>query len=811
MYTNVRTVGTGQTVETQKFTPSAWPGTFTTQDCGTFSIQETTEYKLGDTVEVGRPRTPGRTGTLFKASEATVTNPYSRLTYSGSLLDPMALLQAYVDGTNANPGDESGCAPLSAGGIYIGGTINGEADFYVLEGGQEFHVRGSTTHDPNQALGQNLTAGALQVDRVITCHPRSYDVGVYVKLLEIIEPIPAISEIAATITTVYSRACASPRSIVGGICVLQPGSIDPMKNLGKTCSQVGNPCHAGTGNKFQTEVDYVGKGRDPLLFIRYYNSGELENLHLGSKWRTNFDRAVRLVTAGGATTVTVQRPDGKQYVFSWNGTAWVADADLAITLTGTPDGVVGFNFRDESIDEIEQYDATGKLIHIQKSGLSTVTLSYMCPKVICRLADEFLLTTITSYSGRTITLEYDIGLRIKKMIDPGRGEFLYTYSSISNDANLTSVTYPDGTTKKYLYGETEHVAQDSLVDVSHALTGIIDENEDRFATWKYDSQGRVVSSEHANGVEKVSLTFGAALQTTVVNPDAPAIDLQFTVVHGVVKETSRSLPKGAGSPASTRQTTYDERGNIATLTDPNGTITKFTYDSYDQETSRTEAFGTALARTTTTTWSEFVGLPATVSRAGLTRQYTYDMYGDVLRIEETAGALVRTWNFTYTSRNLVTSSEPGAGITVRTYGSNSNLATVSNALNQTTVYSSYDLHGNPTEIRDPNGLVTVLIYDPRQRITSSTVGNRTTSYEYDAVGQLIKTTQPSGAFVRFRYDAAHRLIGMSDAAGNTVDYTLDNFGNRVLEQVKDVEGNLTSLITRTFDELNRLKSIKRGQ
>jgi YD repeat-containing protein len=64
------------------------------------------------------------------------------------------------------------------------------------------------------------------------------------------------------------------------------------------------------------------------------------------------------------------------------------------------------------------------------------------------------------------------------------------------------------------------------------------------------------------------------------------------------------------------------------------------------------------------------------------------------------------------------------------------LATVSNAASHTTTITSYNAHGQPLSITDANGLVTDMVYDARQRLTSRTVGGEATLYDYDGVGQL---------------------------------------------------------------------------
>jgi YD repeat-containing protein len=75
------------------------------------------------------------------------------------------------------------------------------------------------------------------------------------------------------------------------------------------------------------------------------------------------------------------------------------------------------------------------------------------------------------------------------MTVPDGGSFIYGYDGHDS---LTSVTHPDGTTRRYLYQNT------TCPDL---LAGILDESGNLFASWTYDSQGRATSSQHAGGAD----------------------------------------------------------------------------------------------------------------------------------------------------------------------------------------------------------------------------------------------------------------------------------------------------------------------
>ena len=124
------------------------------------------------------------------------------------------------------------------------------------------------------------------------------------------------------------------------------------------------------------------------------------------------------------------------------------------------------------------------------------------------------MLTVADSAGRKLSYTYDNATRVIKMADPSGGIYSFTYSGYALTGNLTSVSYPDNKTRTYLYGEPANVSATPSAGVSyaHALTGILDENGIRFASWTYDAAGRATSSEHGamgSGIDHVGLTYTA--------------------------------------------------------------------------------------------------------------------------------------------------------------------------------------------------------------------------------------------------------------------------------------------------------------
>ena len=171
------------------------------------------------------------------------------------------------------------------------------------------------------------------------------------------------------------------------------------------------------------------------------------------------------------------------------------------------------------------------------------------------------------------------------------------------------------------------------------------------------------------------------------------------------------------------------------------------------------------------------------------QSWTYNQYGQVLTAKD---PLDRTTSYAYYA----------ASSTDYTMG---DLQQVTNALGQVTSYPQYNKHGQVLRMIEANGVITDNTYDLRQRLTSSTTGGQQTLYAYDPVGQLLELTLPDTTKITYSWDDAHRLSKVTDQAGNSVTYTLDNAGNRTAEQIKDASGSLARTVTRVFDALDRVQ------
>jgi len=427
------------------------------------------------------------------------------------------------------------------------------------------------------------------------------------------------------------------------------------------------------------------------------------------------------------------------------------------------------------------------------------------------------------------------------MVDPGGNITRYSYDNY----NLNKVTYPDNTPeilsdnpqKTYVYGELSNT---SNISQPNALTGIIDENNVRYSTYKYNSDGKAVSTEHAGGVDKYQLTYGTN-STSVSDPLNQVYVNNFQSTLGVLKPTIQSQPAGSGCAASASAIDYDTNGNVAYRVDFNGNRTNYIFDlARNLETSRTEGLtaagvSTPETRTIVTEWHPTFRLPIKITEPALETVYEYDDKGNITlkRLKDLASNKIREWRTTYTYSATVPGAllqkvEDGprtdvADLTTYDYyppdavctgghlGCRGQLKQITTALGHATRITHYSAHGQPEEIIEPNGLITTLAYNARRWLTSSDIGGEFIEYWYYPTGQLARVTEPSGAYLTYSYDDAHRLNSIKDHLGNALSYTLDAKGNRTKEEVSDPNGQLARRQDRVYDALSRLQNFVQPQ
>nr|WP_298114614.1 RHS repeat-associated core domain-containing protein [uncultured Pseudomonas sp.] len=171
-------------------------------------------------------------------------------------------------------------------------------------------------------------------------------------------------------------------------------------------------------------------------------------------------------------------------------------------------------------------------------------------------------------------------------------------------------------------------------------------------------------------------------------------------------------------------------------------------------------------------------------------------------------ATERNWSYTYNSLGLIEMADgPRTDVQdVTTYGydAQGHLTSVTNALGHVTQLSNFDNYGNPQNLVDANGVSTSLTYTVQGWLASVSTAGSTTSFEHDAIGQIVKVTRGDGSWLEYTWDGARRLTTISNNLGESIEFSLDAMGNRTAQRIKDASSNLTQQQTWVYDELGRL-------
>lgn len=568
--------------------------------------------------------------------------------------------------------------------------------------------------------------------------------------------------------------------------VPESGSLPPLEpnpktlGLGLCANKTHNPIDFSFGNKIFTATDYRGSGPYPIAFTHTYNS-------MGTTlW--SFSYRQRIAYTPGTSNATVWRPDGAGLSFWLISSVWTPDSDVTSRLQMLGDGSWIYTLPDNTR---EYYDNVGRLTAIRNSYGQQQTITYDSD------GNSF---TVADAQGNTFHVEMNANGKTPKIITDSQGNtIIYTYDP--SDYYLQGVAYPGGKSKQYLY---ELAAKPNLI------TGIIDENGHRSNTVTYNSDGRAISSELADGAERMDVAYNPDGTATLTNVLGKQSIYTFQTIQGV-----RKIVHVEGEPTATCQGTamdytFDSNGFLKQIIDALGVITTYTRNTVGLEISRTEAVGTADARTITHQWDTTTRLPLLITEGNRQTSFTYDTDGRLLTrtVTDTSLSQSRSTSYTYNALGLLASVDgPRTDVSdVTTYGYDSNgyLTTITNALGHSTTIVTRNYQGRPTLIRDPNGLETSLAYDVRGRLQSTSTGSETTTFIYDGVGNVTQVSPPDGAVVNYAYDNANRLIKITDAIGNYVNYTVDLQGNRTSEKVYGSGNTLLLSHTRVYDELSRL-------
>ncbi|GAA2603429.1 LamG-like jellyroll fold domain-containing protein [Actinomadura fulvescens] len=247
---------------------------------------------------------------------------------------------------------------------------------------------------------------------------------------------------------------------------------------------------------------------------------------------------------------------------------------------------------------------------------------------------------------------------------------------------------------------------------------------------------------------------------------------------------------------------YTRTGELLSVVDPNGARSEATYDKLGRPITGTqiERRPAAVALTTRYGYDDVGNLLTTTAPSGATTTNTYDTAGALTKTVDPANV---TTHFGYDDQGRRVRASDGLGRTNKL---------AFNALGQ--LVTEADLKPDGTQLRKRT-----LSYDLAGNVKDSTDAlTRKTTFEYDALDQLTKQTEPVSASASttttYGYDAAGNRTRFTDGRRHSTVYTINSLGLResIIEPATTAHPNAADRTwTTSYDEAgNAVKTIAPG-
>ena len=664
---------------------------------------------------------------------------------------------------------------------------------------------------------------------------------------------------------------------------------DPYKTFNECPANGTNPVNAYSAEKIHVETDIVGVGEAPLKFIRYYSSRTEWRLALwdesgfGSYWRHTYSRRVQYSLQGATGFVTVYRENGNRYYFKKpsSATVWSAvDADVTDKLESIVESGQTYWIYANAQGVKEKYaGATGRLVELKSPQGFVTTLTYNTAGQLDIVSNEFgqglKFIYFTSGVGKGLIST----ISVLSNGSPITGtDYRYEYvNSGQGTVVIGKVYYPDTTPsnstdnpyKEYKYNEHTLLYNDYLADtdaglatkqgnVPRFLTGIVDENGARYATYKYQVElfsggtqlwvprwgghgtpdavsGKYADEFKLTDYSSVMFTVSESTPGFVQIRDANGIFRSFNFARslGVNRTTSITTPANApceGCGNNAQQTTYSS-GFVASKLDFGQNKTLYNHDLSGLEVCRLEGISIAdptknAPRRTVTTWDT-----------------TYRVPTEVRVYEPLASAVLTvcddTVDTSWTLRKKTTTTYEAGSARVSTRTSRSYANGVEDETARTTTYSYYQpgesggmkyqlksVDGSRTDVSDVTTYQYATARSANHRVgelisITNALGHVTSIVQHDSVGHATQIVSPTGSttvlnyhprgwllsrtvdgnLTTFTYDKVGQLDRIAGPRGDYIDYDYD-----AAHRVIDIRDNLGNRIHYTLDALgNQVK------
>ena len=468
-----------------------------------------------------------------------------------------------------------------------------------------------------------------------------------------------------------------------------------------------------------------------------------------------------------------------------------------------------------------QYYAHGKLHNIIDNYGRTIEFLYKTVAYVKYDENGVVIRELKqNISGNTVA-EIEPSVTLVEQVNLPDGTYLkYDYDRLSPFDLEWEIPRRLKSVKRFnvldeeLNSETYHYEDQRL---PFALTGITDDSDIRYSTWTYDNAARANSSVNAGGVnsydiEYSDLTYQFDPSTHVVT--GPLGYKKTYNLEGRVR--LHRIKTVAGEANGTVEAETEIRGystlGLKQITDGEGKVETMTRNDRGLITAQTYGAGSADAASYLTDWHERFPYPTQTVEPGLTTDYVYDSEGRVLTMTQTDTESVnndsRTWTYTWVGPFIssIDGPLPGVGDRISFSYINNLMTEAVNELGHVTQITAHNKIGAPATLIDPNGVVTNLAYDDRDRLRTITVdGQAVTTINYSNTDLVTSVTPPNGAALYFEYDQARRLMAIRNAVDDRIEYSRNAAGGITSTTIRNGTGGTAEFSTTAVrDAINRV-------
>jgi RHS repeat-associated protein len=399
------------------------------------------------------------------------------------------------------------------------------------------------------------------------------------------------------------------------------------------------------------------------------------------------------------------------------------------------------------------------------------------------------LATITSPDGGVTTFNYSSSL-LAAVTEPGNRVVTLTHDG---SHNLTGLATPDGSSRTLGYTATHQLNSDvwgsQQVTYSYDSHSAAVTNIDR-------GQGATLTFQAQDSVDLTGGVAGYANDAVAVSKDALG-QLTTMTLDPMGRLIQEQTPDGG-----VHSWQLDYAGNVVAYTDPLSRTTTLAYqygDSRGDMTQTTYPDGSSAYFQYNQPFHEPTQVKDTL---GNLTTMTYGSQADLLTIRN---ALNQVTTLTWSNGLLQSSTDPLNHTTSFQYDSNRRLSVKIDALNNRTSFT-YDSAGNTATVQDALGRVTTSVYDGmRDLIQQTNALGGITTLAYNFQDQLTSQIDPLAITTSLVYDMHGWQTALTEAVGTAVQRTTtfayDDLGRKISQT--DANNHTSSL---SYDAVGRVKT-----